>query len=212
MNNWPFLENLFAVGIEPEEVDYIVFTHLHVDHVGWNTVLSGGRWTPTFPNASYLIVKQEWEYWSTHYRTLQFRDDPYYEDSIFPLFDAGQVVFVDANDSIADGVRLEHTPGHTPGHVCVHIASGGQEAIVSGDIMHHPLQCAEPDLNSCFCVDPKQSRVTRRSFLEQYAETSVLIMPAHFPAPTVGHIIRVGETWRFSFHERGKSKKWEGSS
>lgn len=201
MNNWPFLENLAAFGIKREDVDLIVFTHLHVDHVGWNTVLSGGRWIPTFPNAKYLFVRQEWEYWDRQYKTPEFTDDPYYKDSIFPLFDSGQVLLVDPDYSIADGVCLEHTPGHTPGHVCVHISSEGQEAVMSGDIMHHPIQCAEPDLSSCFCVDPEQAQRTRYAFLDRYAGTPILVMPAHFPTPSVGFIHNAGGTWGFSFQK-----------
>ena len=102
---------------------------------------------------------------------------------------------------IDDWVCLSPTPGHTPGHVCVHVQSGNDRAVMSGDLMHHPLQCAEPDWNSCFCVDPIQSAATRREFLATHAETPTLVMPAHFPTPGAGRVVEMGETWRFDFDE-----------
>ena len=106
---------------------------------------------------------------------------------------------VDGNYAFDDEVWIEPTPGHTPGHICVHIRSGGQECVMSGDLMHHAVQCAEPDWSSCFCVDPAHSARTRRAFLARYEGTPVLIMPAHFPTPTAGTILRVGDAWRFRF-------------
>jgi len=199
MRQWPYLENLAAAGVGPGEIDVVLCTHLHVDHVGWNTRLVGGRWVPTFPNAKYLFSRPEWDYWREHYETDAFVDDPYHKDTILPILDAGLAEFVPPNHVIDDEVWLDPTPGHTPGHVCVHVRSQGQECVMSGDLMHHAVQCAEPDWNSCFCVDPAQSRRTRREFLERYAGRPVRIMPAHFPAPSVGTIVRAGEAWRFRF-------------
>lgn len=199
MKKWPYLKKLAALGIRPEDVDFVLFTHLHVDHVGWNTRLSNGRWVPTFPNAQYLFVREEWEYWQEHYNTDAFTDDPYYEDSITPVIATGQAKFIESNYSFEGGIWLEPTPGHTPGHVCVHISSGGAEAVMSGDLMHHPLQCAEPSWNSCFCVATEKARVSRYAFLERYANTDTLIMPAHFPTPSVGKIVSSQLAWRFSF-------------
>ncbi len=199
MNRWPYLENLARAGIAPEQVDYVLCTHLHVDHVGWNTRLVDGRWVPTFPNARYVFAQAEWEYWRDHYKTEAFRDDPYYLDSILPVIEAGQADFIQGDYAFNDEVGLDATPGHTPGHVCVHVRSGGEECVMSGDLMHHPVQCAEPDWSSCFCVDPAQSRETRRTFLQRYAEKPVTILPAHFPTPTAGTIRRAGAVWRFQF-------------
>jgi glyoxylase-like metal-dependent hydrolase (beta-lactamase superfamily II) len=196
---WPYLERLAAVGVVPEEVDVVVCTHLHLDHVGWNTRLAGGRWVPTFPRARYLFARPEWEFWREEYRSPRFTDDPYYEDSIVPVLEAGLVSLVEDDHVIDDGVWLELTPGHTPGHACVHVAGGGREAVMSGDLMHHAVQCAEPDWSSVFCVDPEHSRRTRRAFLERYAGTDTLIMPAHFPSPSVGRIVRAGGAFRFAF-------------
>ena len=141
-------------------------THLHVDHVGWNTRLIDGRWVPTFPNAKYLFSRREWTFWEAEYRTDAFTDDPYYEDSLLPVIEAGQSLMVEDDHVIDDWVRLVPSPGHTPGHVCVQVGRNAADAVMSGDLMHHPLQCAEPHLNSCFCVNPAQSAETRRTFLE----------------------------------------------
>ncbi|UCE53251.1 MAG: MBL fold metallo-hydrolase [Desulfobacterales bacterium] len=199
MKKWLYLENLLSLGIKPEDVDYVLCTHLHVDHVGWNTKLSNGRWISTFPNAQYLFVRDEWEYWQHQYQTDEFTDDPYYEDSILPIIAAGQAVFIEKDYAFEKGIWLDPTPGHTPGHVCLHISSGGVEAVMSGDVMHHPLQCTEPLWNSCFCVNTEQAQRTRYAFLDRYANTATLIMPAHFPTPSVGRIVSSGPAWRFSF-------------
>jgi glyoxylase-like metal-dependent hydrolase (beta-lactamase superfamily II) len=199
LKHWPYLENLRAAGIAPEDIDYVLCTHLHVDHVGWNTQLERGRWVPTFPNARYLFVREEWDYWREHYRTEAYTGDPYYEDALLPVIEAGCVDFVAMDHAFDDAVRLEPLPGHTPGHVGVHVASRGEACVMSGDLMHTALQVAEPDWSSCFCVDPAASAATRRAFLERYADTGVRILPAHFPTPTAGWIERDGAGFRFRF-------------
>jgi glyoxylase-like metal-dependent hydrolase (beta-lactamase superfamily II) len=196
---WPYLERLAAVGVSPESVDLVVFTHLHVDHVGWNTRLVDGRWTPTFPRARYLFVRREWEFWREEYRRPSFTDDPYYEDSLLPVLEAGLVDFIEPDHALDEGVRLEPTHGHTPGHVAVCVRGGGREAVMSGDLMHTAVQCAEPDWSSCFCVDPDASRRTRRAFLERCADTDTLVLPAHFPTPGAGRVVRAGSSYRFAF-------------
>jgi len=201
MNRFPYLERLAAAGVTPDAVDYVVFTHLHVDHVGWSTTLSDGRWVPTFPRAKYLIPRIEWEFWREEYSRPGFTDDPYYEDSLLPVLDAGQVVFVETDHVIEEAVRLESLAGHTPGHVGIRITGGGREGIMCGDLMHHPIQCAEPEWNSCFCVDPARAAATRRTFLARYADTDTLVMTAHFRTPGVGRIAASGGAWRFVFDE-----------
>jgi glyoxylase-like metal-dependent hydrolase (beta-lactamase superfamily II) len=202
MKSWPYLERLAAVGVRPEAVDYVLCTHLHVDHVGWNTRLVNGRWVPTFPNARYLFARAEWSYWEAHYKTEAFTDDPYYVDCILPVLESRQVDLVDGAHPIDTGVRLDPSPGHTPGHVNVMVEGGGRRAVMSGDLMHHAIQCAEPDWHSCFCVDPARSSGMRRTFFDRYAETDTLIMPAHFATPTAGRIVRAGDAWRFKFQPK----------
>lgn len=199
MKRWPYLETLAAAGFHPDQIDFVLCTHLHADHVGWNTRLENGRWVPTFPRARYLIARQEWEYWRVAEQRARYTTDPYFEDSVLPVIESGQVDFVGMDHRIADQVRLEPWVGHTPGHVSVRIGSGGAQAVINGDIMHTALQCAEPDLNSCFCIDPEQARRTRWEFLDQHADTSALILPAHFPTPTAGWIRREGRAFRFQF-------------
>ena len=197
MKSWPYLERLAAAGYHPEQIDFVLCTHLHVDHVGWNTRLLDGRLVTTFPRARYLIARQEWEYWSVAELRSRYTTDPYYEDSILPVVESGQAEFVSMDHVIDDHVHLEPWVGHTPGHVCVRVRSGNAQAVLNGDIMHTALQCAEPDINSCFCIDPEQARRTRRAFLDQHADSPVLVLPAHFPTPTAGWIRRHGQAFRF---------------
>jgi glyoxylase-like metal-dependent hydrolase (beta-lactamase superfamily II) len=199
MKRWPYLEALARAGVQPEAVDYVLCTHLHVDHVGWNTRLQNGRWVPTFPNARYLFGRKEYDFWEAAWRAADFPDDPYGEDSVLPVIEAGLAEFIEDDFAFEDAVTLEPTPGHTPGHLCLHIAGGDREAVMSGDLMHHALQCAHPDWNSVFCVDPAQSRATRRRFLERYADTGTLVMPAHFPTPTAGRVESTKDGFRFAF-------------
>jgi glyoxylase-like metal-dependent hydrolase (beta-lactamase superfamily II) len=201
LRHWPYLDHLRAAGVAPADIDYVLCTHLHVDHVGWNTQLVRGRWVPTFPNARYLFVREEWDYWRRHYRSESFTDDPYYTDSLLPLIESGCVDFVGMDHVFDDAVRLEPLPGHTPGHVGVHVASRGAACVMSGDLMHTALQVAEPDWSSCFCVDAAASAATRRAFLERYADTGVRVLPAHFPTPTAGWIEREGAGFRFRFDD-----------
>lgn len=196
---WQYLERFEQIGVRPEEIDYVLCTHLHVDHVGWNTRLVDGRWVPTFPNALYLFGLKEWEFWKEEYFRSDFTADPYYKDCILPILDAGRAAFIGDQFSFDENVWVEPSPGHTPGHICVRLRSRGQDAVFSGDLMHHALQCAEPQLSSCFCVDPKKSFETRLGFLEANADNGTKILPAHFPTPSVGTIVSSGNTFRFKF-------------
>jgi glyoxylase-like metal-dependent hydrolase (beta-lactamase superfamily II) len=160
--NWPYLTNLAAARFAPEDIDYVLCTHLHADHVGWNTRLLDGRWAPTFPNARYLFARQEWEHWRVAERRVEYTTDPYYEDSLLPIMESGQAEMVATDYAFDDSVWIEPWPGHTPGHVCIVVRSQNARVVLSGDIMHTALQCVEPHLNSCFCIDPEGARATRR--------------------------------------------------
>ena len=195
MRSGPFLADLAAVGHPRESVDRVLCTHLHVDHVGWNTMLEGGRWRPTFPNARYLIGREEWAHWQAT-EAPDFRQPV--EDSVRPIVDSGLADFVEPGFQITDEIWLEATPGHTPGHVSVRIRSGGEDAVITGDLMHHPIQCANPYWGSRFDSDPERARATRREFLERYADQPVLVFGTHFATPSAGRIVRDGDTWRFA--------------
>ena len=189
----PFLKDLEAAGFAPESIDTVLCTHLHVDHVGWNTRLVEGRWLPTFPRARYLLGRTEWTHWSADDDSLT---QTILADSVRPVFDAGLVDLVDSNHHISDEVRLEPTPGHTPGHVSVRIASRGEQAVITGDLMHHPCQMARPDWCANADSDPEQALATRRSFLERYVDTPTLVIGTHFAGPTAGRIVRDADAYR----------------
>ena len=190
-----FLEDLESIDFRPESVDTVLCTHLHFDHVGWNTIRRGDAWVPTFENARYLIGAKEWEFWKDH-------DDPYAPeakaDSILPIFDAGLYDLVEIDHAINDEVRLVPTPGHTPGHVSVAIESAGEQAIITGDMLHHPLQFVHPEWEDDADVDGERALRTRSEFLEAHAGTPVLILGTHFAAPTAGHVVRDGDVYRLA--------------
>jgi len=181
MRTGRYLDDLAAVGVEPDAVDVVVCTHLHVDHVGWNTRLVDGGWVPTFPRAAYIIAGQEWEFWR-HER------DECIADSVVPVVERGQATLVQSDHAIGRWLRLEPSPGHTPGHVCVRLRTSAGEAVFSGDLMHRVVQVAEPQWSSRFCHDPARAAATRREFVDRHADSGVLILAAHFPRP--GYIER----------------------
>jgi len=190
-----FLDDLAAAGFPPESIDVVLCTHLHVDHVGWNTRLENGRWVPTFPRARHLFARREWEHWST-----EDDDDTkrIMTDSVRPILDAGLAELVEMDHRISDAIWLEPTPGHTPGHVSVRLASGGADAVITGDLMHHPIQMAEPQWATPFDSDAEHAKQTRRAFCERYADGPVTVLGTHFHHPTAGRIVRHGATWRFA--------------
>ncbi len=190
----PFLDDLARAGYPPSSIDLVVCTHLHVDHVGWNTKLVNGNWIPTFPNARYLVARVEWDYWSRH-ENVDYRDPV--EDSVRPVFTAGMADLIDAGHRVTEEVRLDPTPGHTPGHLSVTICSRGREAVITGDVLHHPIQCSRPEWDSSFDYDPGACRRTRRAFLERYADRDVLVFGSHFPTPSCGRIVSGEGEFRF---------------
>lgn len=180
-----FLQDLEKVGYPPDTIDTVLCTHLHVDHVGWNTRLVDGKWVPTFTNARYLVGEQEWAYWDANdagtYGSVM-------DDSVRPVIEAGLVDFVDTRHQVAPGIQLEPTPGHTPGHVSVHLSSNGEEALITGDCIHHPCQMTRTDWCSSADYDSAQGRQTREGLLDKYVDTDILIIGTHFATPTAGYI------------------------
>ena len=194
MRKGRFLEDMAEAGFPRERITTVLCTHLHVDHVGWNTLLKDGKWVPTFPNARYLIGRKEWEYWRNE---AEGPDREVRNDSVRPILAAGLADLVETDHKITPEVFLEPTPGHTPGHVSVRVSSKGEDAVITGDLMHHPVQCAEINWASRFDVDPAAARATRRGFLERYKDGKVLVLGTHFATPTGGHISSSGKAFRF---------------
>ena len=196
-----YLDSLAAIGLAPADIDFVMCTHLHADHVGWNTRLAGGRWVPTFPNARYLFAKTEYEHWIALNRGGKRYSDGCIDDSVLPVVEAGQADIVADDHRFDDEIRFALTPGHTPGHVAIELASQGQRGVLSGDICHTPLQCREPGWSAIGCSDRAQSAATRRAFLEAHCETDTLVMTAHFPSPSVGFVRRLGDVFDFAYDE-----------
>ncbi len=187
-----YMRALSAAGITPADIDYVMCTHLHVDHVGWNTRLENGRWVPTFPKARYVFGKTEYDYWTEQNKKAEV---PPFADSVLPVVEADRAEIVGNDFAVGDHLRILPTPGHTPGHVAFALGKGKDDAVFSGDLMHTPLQTLYPELSPKFDVDPAQAAVTRRNFLERYCETNTLCCTAHFPSPSVGKIKRKGNAF-----------------
>lgn len=190
-----FLQRFQAAGFALEAVDTVLCTHMHVDHVGWNTRLVDGRWAPTFSQARYLYATQEWEHWCREPQEY----GPVIEDSVQPIFDAGLADLVPAAHQVCPEVRLIPTPGHTPGHVSVMIESAGERAVITGDMLHHPCQIAHPEWSSTADVDQRRSADTRARFLAEFADEPVLVIGTHFATPTAGHLVRDGDCYRLDY-------------
>lgn len=187
-----YMRALDAAGVSVTDIDVVMCTHLHADHVGWNTRLADGRWVPTFPNARYVFGGQEYQYWTAQNAKAEV---PPFADSVLPVVEAGQADIVADDFAIGDHLRIMPTPGHTPGHIAIAVGKGRDDAVFAGDLIHSPLQLRHPELSPKFDVDPVTAATTRRQFLERYCDTDTLCCPAHFPSPTVGRIRRRGNAF-----------------
>jgi glyoxylase-like metal-dependent hydrolase (beta-lactamase superfamily II) len=196
--NGTFLADLAAAGCPAESVTHVLCTHLHADHIGWNTRLIGGRWVPTFANAKYIMARVEVAHWQDiHKNSPEPVNHSSWADSVQPILDAGQAVLVDTDHEIEPGVRLMPAPGHTPGGVVLCLDDGRERAFLIGDAIHHPVQIERPLWSSRFCTDPVQARATRIAFIERVADTGAWIMPAHFAAPTAVQITSGAQGFAF---------------
>jgi glyoxylase-like metal-dependent hydrolase (beta-lactamase superfamily II) len=200
MRDSVYLDNLAAAGVHPQEVDYVFCTHLHSDHAGWNTRLEDGRWVPTFPKATYLFSRADYEAFDPRredWRGYGGTDADTFLDSVLPVVEAGQVEFVKGEYAVSEGVTIAPCPGHSPGHSALRIENSGDSGLFTGDALHHPIQIAEPDLNSFSCWDPALARASRHRLLEECCEHHRLLVPGHFAAPHCGRITRKREAFRF---------------
>jgi glyoxylase-like metal-dependent hydrolase (beta-lactamase superfamily II) len=195
-----YLADLASAGVTPEEVDIVMCTHLHADHVGWNTQLKDGQWVPTFPNAEYLFASKEVDHWQQELerRPADEVNHDSWADSVAPIFDAGKAVLVGSEDEITTGVRILPAPGHTPGNVMLLLEDRGERGYVLGDAIHHPIQVDYPQWSSRFCHDPDLSRKTRTQILTRAAEENAWILPAHFPTPTAARVRRTTQGFALS--------------
>ena len=191
-----YMTTLAAAGVGVEDIDFVMCTHLHPDHVGWNTRLEDGRWVPTFPNARYVFSGKELAYYSERHAETEI---PHMADSVLPVVEAGQALQVESDHDFENGVVLEPTPGHTVDHFAVHLTSAGSEAVMCGDLIHTPLQCRHPHLVARPDIDREQALTTRRAFMERYCETDTLICTAHFHSPSIGRFVRHGDAFDFAF-------------
>ena len=197
--NTPYLKRLAAAGYRPEDVDFVLCTHMHIDHVGWNTRLENGRWVPTFPNAKYLFARKEYEQYLPE-NCVDGKAPVFpgvFEDSVLPVIEAGQAQMVESRYEVNDSIVIEAAPGHTPGHYMVRAGSPGDLALFVGDAFHNPIQIAEPQLSTSLCTDGKQAARTRTQILEDCAEHGHLLVPTHFDPPHIGHIRRQAQAFRF---------------
>jgi glyoxylase-like metal-dependent hydrolase (beta-lactamase superfamily II) len=185
-----------AAGIIPDRVTHVVMTHLHSDHIGWNTRAEGDGWVPTFPKARHILPRRDFD----HFQTLSTSGkagDTSFSDSIEPVLQAGLVDFIDGAGRVADCLDAVETVGHTPGQMSYWLRDGDEVGVFCADILHHPVQILFPNLNTAFCVMPDAAKATRRSFLEQASAESALVMPCHFPPPHCGHVGRRGEDFTY---------------
>ncbi len=207
----PYLDELAKVGLTPADIDIVLCTHLHADHVGWNTRLLDGRWVPTFPNARYVFGRKDFEHWQKLHDAKP--ELPVtrgaFVDSVLPVIDAGQAILVESDhiveQELDDGIWLEPSEGHSPGHVSVHLRSDQEHAVMSGDVIHHPLQIYHPHLPNGSDFNREQGIKARRALLEQLADTPSLLLTAHFPVPTLGHVVSQGDAFAFRFGEAGQA-------
>lgn len=191
-----FLNRLEKGGYKRGDVDRVLCTHLHFDHVGWNTILADGKWVPTFPRARYVFAQQEFNYWKSRPQSEVEDDHAGFADSVLPVWNAGLVDLVPPDYLISDEVALIPTPGHTPFHVSVLIKSGTEQAVITGDVLHHPCQMAQPQWESMFDSNKEQARLSRIALFERFADTNTLIIGSHFAIPTAGYLRREKDAFK----------------
>ena len=194
----PYLDRLQQLGLTPADIDFVCCTHFHADHVGWNTQLENGRWVPTFPNARYLFAEPEVRYWEeVHRDNPQHIFTPSWNDSVLPVMEAGLADIVQPDHEIMDGICLQPAFGHSPGNVVIAVEAGHDKAMMSGDVMHHPVQIERPEWGCVFDQDPAMALTTRRAVLERVADDQTYLIGAHFAGPTALQVQPDGEYFKY---------------
>ena len=199
----PWLTNLAATGVTPAQIDFVMCTHLHVDHVGWNTQLRDGQWVPTFPNAKYIFSETEYEFWKAEREhpdpdTFAAVNNQTFDDSVVPIMHLAELINGET-ELIADLLRIVPSPGHTPGSITIEVNDAGECGLFTGDICHHPIQVAEPQWNSAYCELADQARKTRLNVLQSCLDRGALMLPAHFASTCAGHVRASDSEFRFEF-------------
>ena len=200
--NYDYLQAMARIGVHPDEIDFVCCTHLHADHVGWNTQLVNQQWVPTFGKARYVFAKTEYDHWEQAHRSALALNQPApnhgsFADSILPVVDAGQALMVGDDFEFEEGVYLQAARGHTPGNCMLHAHSQGAHAVFSGDILHTPAQLINLNWSSNFCYDAQASEQSRRALVHSLVDTSSLLLAAHFPGQVAGNIVSQGDQFRF---------------
>ncbi|CAH0119699.1 MULTISPECIES: MBL fold metallo-hydrolase [unclassified Paenibacillus] len=198
----PYLERLKEAGVTPEEVDYVLLTHLHVDHVGWNTKLVDGKWVPTFPNAKYVFPLAEQQYYSSEASHNKANEANFnvYEESVLPVVEAGLTQTISPEGGkFLDIFTFIPTPGHSIGQMSIHLKTGGEESLFGADVMHHPFQVFNPEWNSMYCEFTDQARVSRLRVLESIADRPIIYFSTHFPESAAGYVTRSGDGYKWDF-------------
>lgn len=199
----PWLTNLKAAGVNPTDIDFVMCTHLHVDHVGWNTQLQDGQWLPTFPNARYIFSEAEYNFWEGERKredpeTFNAVNNQTFDDSVMPIMHLAELVSGEV-ELIADMLHISPAPGHTPGSITIRLSDQSHKALFTGDICHHPIQVVNPEWNSNFCELPEQAIATRKSVLAYCEQNQALMMPAHFGPGFAGHVVEQNGGFGFRF-------------
>lgn len=191
-----FMDDMVGADFGPDSIDQVVCTHLHVDHVGWNTQFVDGAWVPTFPNARYLFGRIEYDHWMANDESAVYGD--VMADSVAPIVDAGLAIMVESDHLLTEEVQLEPTPGHTPGHHSIRISSAGVAAVITGDMVHHPVQFPRPTLTSSADTDSDAAIATRQSSFQRWEDEGLLVIGTHFAGPGAGRLTGDGDGWRFN--------------
>jgi glyoxylase-like metal-dependent hydrolase (beta-lactamase superfamily II) len=189
--------SLAAAGFGVADIDFVMCTHLHVDHVGWNTRLDNGRWVPTFPKAKYLFSDRELAFW-TEKEKADPAAHPWITDSVLPIVAAKRSETIRSDHQLSDLVRLIPTPGHTIDHFSVHAGKPGHDALIAGDLIHSPIQARYPELGMRADYDSVEAGRSRRKVFDRFCDSATILCTVHFPEPSIGRITRWDDGFRIA--------------